>query len=129
MSIEEYFRTLQRTIEGCSAIANTIVTYEKRDPAHGFVRGELFFIDGSVLHFREFVHLVDGVDRETYAYQYMAKDHQLIFRYDNADHYAHLNLPSHPHHKHDRSETQVVGSNAPTLADVLAEIEQLVKLS
>ena len=128
MSIEKYFRTLQHQIESCPAIVNTIVTYEKRDPAHGFVRGELFFIDGSMLHLREFVHAADGVERQTYAYQYMAEDRHLIFRYDNADHYAHLNLPGHPHHKHDRSETQVIGSNAPTLADVLAEIEQMVRL-
>lgn len=129
MSIEEYFRTLQRQIEGCPAVVNTIVTYEKRDHGHGFVRGELFFIDGSVLHMREFVLVGETVDRQTYAYQYMTEDRQLVFRYDNADHYAHLHLPSHPHHKHDRSETRVIGSIAPTLADVLAEIEQLVRLT
>jgi hypothetical protein len=69
LSVEEYFRTLQRQIEGCLAIANTIVTYEKRDSIRGFVRGELFFLDGSMLHFREFVQVAGEADRQTYAYQ------------------------------------------------------------
>lgn len=126
MSIEQYFRLLQGQIEACLVIVNTVVTYERRDPARGFVRGELFFIDGSLLHFREFVQVAGDVERQTYAYQYMGADRRLIFCYDNADHYAHLSLPNHPHHKHDGDETRVVNSDGPTLAGVLAEIEQLV---
>jgi hypothetical protein len=126
LSIEQYFRWLQRQIDACPAIINTIVTFEKRDPSRGYVRGELYFMDGSVLHIREFVSVAREIDRQTYAYQYMTADHQLIFRYDNADHYGQLGLPSHPHHKHDGAETRVVASSAPTLADVLGEIEQLV---
>lgn len=51
---------------------------------------------------------------------------QLIFRYDDADHHRELNLPTHPHHKHEGSEANIVAAPAPTLADVLAEIEQLL---
>ena len=129
MSIEQYFRWIQRQIEACPAIINTIITYEKRDPSHGFLRGELFMMDGSVLHVREFVNVARRVDRQTYAYQYMAADHRLIFRYDNADYYGRLGLPGHPHHRHDRAEIRVVASNGPTLADVLVEIEQMVGLA
>ena len=81
-----------------------------------------------LLHIREFVNVAGAVERQTYAYQYMAVDRRLIFRYDNTDHYAHLQLANPPHHKHDGNETHVVSSSGPTLADVLTEIEQMVSL-
>ena len=53
---------------------------------------------------------------------------QLVFRYDNTGHHKKLNLPTYPHHKHVGSESNVVASSAPTLTDVLTEIEGLVKV-
>jgi hypothetical protein len=52
----------------------------------------------------------------------------LIFRYDNTGHHKKLGLPTYPHHKHEGSEENVIASSAPTLADVLQEIELLVEL-
>jgi len=86
-------------------------------------------IDGSTLHFREFVDTEVGIDRDTYAYQYMDADGRFVFRYDNADHHGKLNLSTHPHHKHNSSDGQIIAAAAPTLADVLMEVEQLVKTS
>ncbi len=129
MSVEEYFRRLQADIAACPAVVHTLITFEKRDSSRGFVRGELFLADGSVLHLREFVVTAGGIERLVYAYQYMAADRRLLFRYDNADHYRHLQLPNHPHHKHEGEEDVVVGSDAPSLAEVLAEIERLVEVS
>ena len=54
----------------------------------------------------------------------MTADNKLIFRYDNTGHHRKLNLPTFPHHKHDRRETNVIASNAPMLADVIQEIAQ-----
>jgi hypothetical protein len=127
LSIESYFRWFQAQIEACPAISHTVITFEKRDPGRGFVRGELFFIDGSVLHVREFVSVAHDTDRLVYAYQYMTPERELVFRYDNADHYRHLNLPNSPHHKHEGNEAHVVASDGPTLDRVLAEVETLVK--
>lgn len=63
-----------------------------------------------------------------YAYQYVNSSQQLIFRYDNAGHHKKLGLPNYPHHKHQGSEENVVDSLAPSLLDVLAEIETWVQL-
>ncbi|MBD2577174.1 DUF6516 family protein [Oscillatoria sp. FACHB-1406] len=52
-------------------------------------------------------------------------ENNLIFRYDNTEHHRKLNLPTFPHHKHDRSEDNVIGSDAPFLIDVLKEIENI----
>ena len=105
------------------------VTYETRGSYEGFIRGELYFVDSSVLHLREFLDVEITVERLMYAYQYMTASEALIFRYDNTGHHKPLNLPTYPHHKHEGSEDHVIASHAPELADVLQEIELLVKLS
>lgn len=54
----------------------------------------------------------------------MSASNDLVFRYDNAPHHQELNLPNYPHHKHIGSEENIISSNAPSLADVLKEIEE-----
>ncbi len=66
-------------------------------------------------------------DRKMYSYQYMDSKNNLIFRYDNAEHHRKLNLPTFPHHKHDRSEDNVIKSNAPFLAEVLKEVKIILR--
>jgi hypothetical protein len=58
----------------------------------------------------------------------MDANHGLIFRYDNTGHHKKLNLATYPHHKHEGTEDRVLSSAAPTLAEVLLEIEHLVDL-
>jgi len=129
LQIEAYFQQLQAQIAGCPVVDSQTVSFDKRGSYLGFIRGDLLMNDGSFLHFREFVDSEYGIDRKIYAYQYMNNRKQIVFRYDNSDHHHHLNLPTHPHHKHDGSEQHVVPASAPTLADVLAEIEQIAQTS
>ena len=88
----------------------------------------LLFWDASVLHFREFVDVETAIERYTYAYHYQRDDGAFIFRYDNTEHHQKLNLGTFPHHKHIGSETNVIASPAPTLADVLVEIESMLDI-
>ena len=48
----------------------------------------------------------------------------MVFRYDNTPHFPALS--SFPHHKHLSDGTSVVACAAPTLAQILAEIESLI---
>ena len=128
MSIESYFQHVGRLIEGCPIVQSSRVTYDKRARHEGFIRGELFFVDGSMLHLREFVDVEDEIDRFTYVYQYMDANQSLVFRYDNTGHHKKLNLPSYPHHKHVGSEDVVVAASAPSLVEVLNEIMMMVEL-
>lgn len=128
MRIEVYFRQIQRIIEACPVIQLSNVTYEKRGTNEGFIRGELFFIDGSTVHLREFVDVEITEDRVMYVYQYMDSSDKLVFRYDNTGHHKKLGLSTYPHHKHEGSEDDVVPSAAPDLLKVLQEIESLVQL-
>ena len=128
MRIEAYFHQIQDTITSCRVLQASNVFYDKRATYEGFIRGEFYFVDGSVLHFREVVDVEMTIDCLTYTYQYMTAARTLIFRYDNTGHHKKLNLPTYPHHKHVGSEENVVASPAPDLANVLSEVESLVRL-
>jgi hypothetical protein len=126
LRIEAYFRKFQDAVDASPVVRSTRLTYDKRSSFEGYIRGELYFIDESSLHVREYVSVEGSVDRLTYAYQYMNADKELIFRYDNSGHHRKLHLATYPHHKHDGSEDKVVESPGPTLAQTLNEIEKLI---
>jgi hypothetical protein len=119
---------MHRVIEACSVAQSFNVRFDKRGSHEGFIRGEVYFIDGSTLHLREFVDVEIAVERLTYVYQYMTSAEQLIFRYDNTGHHRKLDLTTYPHHKHEGSTNQIIDSAAPNLDAVLQEIEALVQL-
>jgi hypothetical protein len=128
LRIEAYFQHLRKNIDTCPVVDFFDITFEKRGSHEGFVRGEVYLVDGSILHVREFVDVELEVDRLTYVYQYMDPYRKLVFRYDNTGHHRELNLSTYPHHKHEGAEDKVVPSSEPDLASVLAEIEKLVRL-
>jgi len=124
--IEAYFQQLLETINLCLIVQASRVTYDKRGTYEGFINGEIFFVDDSILHMREFVDVGNDVNRLMYIYQYMSEAKTLIFRYDNTGHHRKLQLSTYPHHKHEGSEENVIPSSAPVLEEVLKEIEQVV---
>jgi hypothetical protein len=128
LRIEAYFQQLREAIDACPVVRSFNVTYDKRGSHEGFIRGEVHFVDGSMLHLREFVDVESGVERLTYVYHYVDPAKNLVFRYDNTGHHKKLNLSTYLHHKHEGTEHNVVASSAPDLAVVLSEIETLVKL-
>jgi len=125
--IEDYFQHMELLIASDPVVHLPRVTYDKRSATVGFIRGELIFLDGSQLHFREYVHVLPTVERYAYAYHYQSSATILIFRYDNTPHSP--TLPNFPHHKHVNDETNVVSVNAPDLQTVLTEIRKLVTYS
>ena len=128
MRIEAYFRQIEKIIEACAVIQLSNVTYEKRGTHEGLMRGELYFVDGSTLHLREFVDVEITVDRLMHTYQFIDSLKNMVFRYDNTGHHKKLRLSTYPHHKYDGDENNVIPSAAPDLTAVLQEIELLVQL-
>ncbi len=99
--IDEYVRAIEEAIAALSRITRGSVIYkDEREADFIFLRGEIKFMDGSQLPFREFVQMKQGQppNRYKYAYHYQRADETIILRYDNARHY--LDLPTAPHHKH-----------------------------
>jgi hypothetical protein len=128
LRIEDYFQQIQNAIASCRVLQASNVACDKRGTHEGFIRGELYFVDGSILHFREVVDVEATIDRLMYTYQYMSATKTLIFRYDNTGHHKRLNLPTYPHHKHEGGEENVIASPAPDLVAVLREVERFVQL-
>ena len=125
--IEDYCQLLNEVIRASPVVLSFSLFPEKQGTYEGFIRGELKFSDGSLLYLREYVAVEIRIDRDMYSYQYMTASKELIFRYDNTEHHKKLNLPNYPHHKHDGSQDNVIASNAPSLAEVLQEIERLLE--
>jgi len=128
LRIEVYFQQVRDVLDNFPVVQASNIAYDKRSTHEGFICGEVYFVDGSMLHLREFADVEITLDRLTYVYQYMDPTQQLVFRYDNTGHHRKLNLPTYPHHKHEGREDNVVVSSAPDLATVLSEIEVLLQL-
>ncbi|MBS4028357.1 MAG: hypothetical protein KGZ58_06935 [Ignavibacteriales bacterium] len=120
MFINEYFAQLQHILSASAFIASVETVEDARTPYEGFFKARIVFFDNSILSFREYLTTsVAPPKKYSYAFHYF-KDKQLIFRYDNTPHFP--SLKTFPHHKH-LANGNVVESIAPSLSDVLKEIE------
>lgn len=124
--IDNYFERIRSILANSPIIQNFELETEKRTETLGFIRGNVYFHDGSLLHIREFVDVEIAIERGKYTYQYMSSQGNLIFRYDNAPHHQKLNIPTFPHHKYDRHEDNIIASEAPLLETVCQEMEQIM---
>lgn len=88
-----------------------------------YVKGSIIFIDSSILDIAIFANKTSTViSIEKYRFQYMDKQGQMLFRYDNAPH--HPELSSFPEHKHVGDRT--ISSSQPGLKDIFNEITALI---
>jgi hypothetical protein len=124
--IEDYFRLVETLLAAASIVHSSSVTYDKRSTSIGFIRGVIYFLDGSQLHLREFVNVEHSVERYMYAYHYQRPDGALVFRYDNTPHFP--TLATFPHHKHEAHEASVVKAFPPDLQIILSEIHNLIEI-
>ena len=71
MNVRGYYASLQAMIQNCPFTAHWNIEFEEIDLQVGYLKGMLEFIDGSTLHFTEFVEIYDGsgVERPKYKYQ------------------------------------------------------------
>jgi len=119
--IQKYFDQIKASVDQYAAtgfVLDANVSFEMRPGDQGYLAGSVTFVDGSVLHFKEFLDAVrETVDKLMYTYHYQDASHQLMFRYDNARHRPPLRSLEHKH-----TPGQVVEMPAPVLDDVLTEI-------
>jgi hypothetical protein len=85
----EYLQGIQNTLNEVVAGGQALTVQlqaDQRSTTQGFLAGILAFVDGSELHFREYINLAAPEPRQMYAYHYQDATAQMIFRYDNAAH-------------------------------------------
>jgi hypothetical protein len=96
----EYTQGLEDSLNKAVATGEAVLIalqVDQRSAVRGFIAGSLHFLDGSVLHFREFVDLTQTEPKVMYAYHYQDANGTLIFRYDNAIHRPGLPQSEHKH--------------------------------
>ena len=123
MLIEEYFQEIKQLIAQSYIVIDVQLITDKRSLYIGFLEGNLTFLDGSSLHFMEFVNVKVAMNRYKYSYHYQDTAEMLVFRYDMAPH--HQNIRTFPHHKHLKNG-HVVETKPPSFTEVLEEIESMV---
>ena len=69
MLVADYFTQLLRRIEQSPIVSAKNVTLEARSPYTGIIRGDIFFLDGSVLYLTEVVDVKIVIERVKYRYQ------------------------------------------------------------
>ena len=105
-------------------ISSSQISIERRSLNRTVLRGIIVFVDGSSLHFLEYVLEEDNrLLRVSYRFHYIKQNGSLVFRYDNAPH--HPELPTFPHHKHLPGK-KVVSSSEKSLIDILDEIGEII---
>lgn len=128
MKIGDYFSTLERGLKRLKgAVIQEPLTCLASDDYNGLVRCRVLFWDKSYLDLYEMVNTERGYPVKIhYAYTYV-RGSQRTFRYDNAPH--HPEISTFPHHKHVGPRDLLSPMEKPALAQVLSEIQSLIKSS
>lgn len=126
MQIKDYLDEILNLIAENSFILSQSLSFEERPPDSAFISGQVTFINGSKLHFKEFV-VFKPYDFKVlkYGYNYLDKNEALFFRYDNAlDPHA-KKLSTYPEHKHTLKGFLAVPR--PAFREVLLEISSIIE--
>lgn len=117
--IESYFRQVTEKISEIRwMIRSERVNYKILSAEMGIIKGEIVFVNGSVLTFRERVS--PGISK--YRFYFMNANKDLIYRWDTAPHYREIRtFPYHLHHPDGVKESEPVN-----LIQVLESVARLV---
>jgi hypothetical protein len=58
LSIEAYLQSLLDRVAAAPAVATSDIALDKRGPQAGLIRGDVYFADDALLHFRELGFLI-----------------------------------------------------------------------
>ena len=126
MQIRDYLESILDIISASPYIESKSVSFEERPPNAAYINGILTFINGSKLHFKEFiVYKSEDIIFLKYAYHYLMQDGVLIFRYDNALDPKAKAMKTYPEHKH--LPGNLLPAKRPSIEDVLKEISNLME--
>lgn len=122
--IRKFIETIEKTIASSPIIVSTDIQ-KFFGPSYSslYIKGSIHFIDSSLLELSLFVKQAHkAIAIAKYRFHYMHSDGHMLFRYDNAPHYA--KLSSFPNHKH--VQHRAIPSSPPDLKDILDEISAIL---
>ena len=120
MNVREYYSQIEGTINNCSIVTHFSIDLDEIDQHIGYLKGELELIDGSVLHFIEFIEIQKKTaNRLKYKYHLQSENGDLIRRWDNVPH--HQEIDTFPNHMHDEK-----GVHASSNIDLKTIIDKII---
>ena len=120
MNVREYYSHIEETIRNCSIVTHFSIDFDEIDQDIGYLKGELELIDGTVLHFIEFIKIQgEKANRLKYKYHLQSENGDLIRRWDNVPH--HKEIDTFPHHMHDEK-----GVHASSNIDLKTIIDKII---
>lgn len=126
MQIRDYLESILDIISASPYVESKSVSFEERPPNAAYIKGILAFINGSKLHFKEFIVCKsEDIIFLKYAYHYLTQDCALIFRYDNALDSKAKAMATYPEHKH--LPGHLLPAERPSMKDILNEIANLME--
>ena len=126
MQIRDYLESLLDIISASPYVESKSISFKERPPNAAYITGILAFINGSKLHFKEFIVCKsEDIIFLKYAYNYLTQDSVLIFRYDNALDPKAKAMATYPAHKH--LPGHLLPAERPSMKDILKEIANLME--
>lgn len=116
--IEEYLDDIKRVLDEIPFELSRKVQAENRGDVALYLKGKIVFTGGSELHFKEYFIAIPILKKLAYSYHYQNKNKEVIFRFDNAEHY--LEVKTYPHHKH--LNDVIFPSKEASLKEILTKI-------
>lgn len=125
MWLKAYFNEILDALATSPCIESQSFSFEERPPNAAYLTGTITFINGTKMHFKEFIIFKpEVVNILKYGYSYLTADDALIFRYDNALDPKAKKLSTYPEHKHLPNE--LLSAPRPVLKEILREISDLI---
>ena len=126
--ISTLVKEIEEAISSSSIVtSSSIQRYFSATKKEAYIRGNLIFIDLSLLKFAIYVQEKGKkLVFDKYRFQYMDYKKRVIFRYDNAPHYK--DISTFPLHKHLR-DGKVIESTIPQFHEILEEITAFIAQS
>lgn len=121
--ISDYISQVKSTIEKLPFVLSHELIFDNRGDVVFYLKGTIVFTKQSEFHLKEYSISVPEFKKIAYSYHYQEANKNLIFRYDNAEHYP--ELENFPHHKH--IGDKVFSAEEVSLNDVLEIIIDLIK--
>src|SRR3990170_4614008 len=126
MQISDYLESILDIISASPYLESKSISFEERPPNAAYITGILTFINGSKLHFKEFIVCkTEDIIFLKYAYNYLTQNDTIIFRYDNALDPKAKAMETYPEHKH--LPGNLLPAKKPSMEDVLKEISNLME--
>ncbi len=123
-SIEAYHQTVKARLIADPLVLEFEIIREIKTSDDGHLRARLKLDNGERLEFSEYVRLEgDRIKIISYSFHWSDDKGELIFRWDNAPHYA--ELPNYPHHIHNGIKNEVITGKPMMIVDVLDEIYRI----